>query len=726
MSLLESKRTVNRASDKGRESFTVKKPADSNASSNPGDIVAAAVAGNPRAMIDVWLALHDSGAAPLGEADDTREIVIERYLVPLARLLVGAFRASPAHKAVYLDERTRYFPAALDAVARRRRLAEIFEAERDQFVAAYRTAELPPALLLREYDALHEDLHSPAGAGLKRLRLLFVGDCLFVETRAFLKPLVKELGIDLETDHVFFNSVQGRFSVDDVSALIKRSPPDLIGLSLFSYQALPIYVGYLRDAGRLKDDALDASARSLAGILEQAVSSIRKSTDATIFLHNACGLPLDRVRRRLPFVAPHSGAQRRALEHLAKYVGEIASAYENVLLIDEIKLAEKSGGERACGERIFDLSDVPDAVFHTSRFGSVVAREYAEISEAYALLGKAKAVFVDFDNTLWDGVMAEGAPVRHHLDRQRLLKQLKNSGILLIAMSKNDPAHIRWSEMGLTPDDFVLQKVNWAPKPNNVSEAITELDLAPSAFVFVDDNPVERALVTQEVKGVAALDSSSEKSWRALGLWLNFPSTKQTEEARRRSELYREAAERRGSLNAAAGHDYAGMMRSLDLRIGFRRARRNDMDRLVELVQRTNQFNTTTKRRSIAEIEAILESKQHGVYVASLKDRFGKLGVVALAIAEKRAEDRSVEFDSYIMSCRAMGFGLESALLRLVMEAEPAERYIGAFVPTERNQPAATLYSNCGFRPGPQPGSWVLEKTDKVPEVPDWFVVEAG
>ena len=470
------------------------------------NLLADAISQNPSPIVDLWLSLHDSGTVPLGEADDTRDLIHKRYLVPLSRLLIGAFRGSGVHRAIYFDERSRYLPSALDAGARLKLLERNLGAERDAIASLYASDRLPPEAIFREYDALHADLiprSKPKSA--QRLRILFVGDCLFVETRAFLNQKARDLGIAFEIDHVFFNFFQGKFSVDDVLAAIKRSPPDLIGLSLFSYEALPLYVAFLKEAKSMGDAELDERARALTGILAEAVQAIRKATDAPILIHNACGLPLDRIRRRAPFMPPHSRAQRKALDRIAKYTAEVVSGHMNLILVDENKLAEEAGGLRACGKSVFDRQDVPPAVFHTARFGSVLADAYAEAAEAYSLLGKAKAIFVDFDNTLWDGVMGEG-PVTHRLDRQNLLKQLKNGGVLLIALSKNDPASIRWSEMALTPDDFVLQKINWAPKPDNVSQAIAELDLAPSAFIILDDNPVERALVTEQVKGVAALE----------------------------------------------------------------------------------------------------------------------------------------------------------------------------------------------------------------------------
>jgi FkbH-like protein len=306
------------------------------------------------------------------------------------------------------------------------------------------------------------------------------------------------------------------------------------------------------------------------------------------------------------------------------------------------------------------------------------------------------------------------------VERQKLLKRLKDAGILLIALSKNDPASIRWEEIALDPKDFVLHKINWLPKPDNAMQAIAELDLAPSSFILLDDNPVERALVTEQIPQIKALDVTLPATWRELEMWLSFPSTKQTEEALRRTEIYREAAERRRCMSTS--HDYPSMMKSLGLTLGFRLAKKGDMDRLVELIQRTNQFNTTTKRRSVGEITALLDSPAHGIYVGTLRDRFGALGVVGLAITE-RQPDSTVVIDSVIMSCRAMGFGFEQGFLRKVIDAEPAERHIGLFVSTERNGPASSVFSNFGFTRA-EDDRWVLDKLAPRSEVPVWFDVE--
>ena len=674
-------------------------------------IIADRVEANPAKLVDLWLGLGENG--PTGAAEGGRDDAFfkARYLAPLARLFIGAIRGSKTHQAVYLDERTRCLPANLDGPGRADLLERQLGLEAQAFADTFSAADLSPDLVRDAFHDLHAVLTKPDRADF---RLLLAGDCLFVETRAFALQQARDEGLDLDVDHVFFSAKQGAFSIDDVLASIRRRAPDLIGLSLFSFEGIPPYVALMRDAFRLSSATLDARVAGLVDLIGEAIDQIRDLTDAPILIHNAGGLPIARLRRQIPLLPPLSRAERRVTALIATKIQDLAQSRDNTLVMDEVALVAGAGGHRKAGRSVFDAADVPNGAAHTSHFGRVLAGAYLDVVRDVRMLARAKVLLVDFDNTLWSGVMADG-PVRHDLAGQRLLRRLKEAGILLVALSKNSPESIRWSEMALAPDDFVLHKISWLPKPEGVSQAVAELDLAPNAFVLLDDNPAERALVTEQVPGTRALDSTRPATWVALERWLSFPSTKRTDEARRRTELYRQAAERRRAMTGV--HDYAAMMRSLDLRLGFRRAEPGDTERLLELTQRTNQFNTTTNRRSAADLRALAASDTHALYVATLADRFGSMGVVALAVIERQPD--ALVFDSVIMSCRAMGFGVELAMLRQVIDREPAGRYIGRFVPTPRNGPAAGLFESAGFEP--KDGAWTLEAGAGYPEMPAWF-----
>jgi FkbH-like protein len=668
-------------------------------------------------VVALWERLGAEGPS-FGQAIDRDPVAARRgYFLPLARMLATGLGGSAAHRATYIDSRLNYLPKGLSGRERAELLARLLDAEaRD--IAELLADVCPRELTRAALEELHAPLTRPPAVGDPRL--LLIGDCVFNDVRLFLSERVAAAsGRALDVDHIFFTAGPSPLDPEDLRRVTSGAAPTLIGLSLFSYAGVAPYHGLVAEAGRLRHRELDARVAMLAAMVAASIEAIREVTDATILVHTACSLPVSRRRAQSRFLPAESRGRRRLNEAITAAVAELVAASANTVLVDEQRLIQENGGLKAIAAPILG-PEYEEAYAHPALFGSVLADEYADMLGAQDLLGKAKALLVDFDNTLWSGVMGDGE-VKHYRERQRLLRRLREAGVLLVALSKNDPATIRWEEMELAQEDFVLQMFDWRPKPDNVSEAVAVLDLDAGAFVLLDDNPVERALVEENVEGVRSLDPGDRSSWRWLEYWLELPSTTQTEEARRRTELYREAAQRRQAMGTE--HDYEQMMRSLELRAEVRAALAEDMPRLLELIQRTNQFNTTTRRRSAAEINALLASASHELFVASLADRFGDLGVVAVIVVERKT-DGEVEIDSFVMSCRAMGFGLEQLALAEVTRRLDAPRYTARFVPTDRNGPAASLYPANGFVEA-EPGLWTLEQSH-LPERPAWFRDSAG
>jgi FkbH-like protein len=679
--------------------------------------LADALAARQAQLIQAWEKLGRFG--PIGGATESGgpTLARERYLHPLARALVGALSGAPDHAALYFDERLRYANRAASPAALAEMLSQHMAIE---FAAiADLVADVFPASQVRK-DLW--DFHTPLLAPPEPAsRVLFIGDCLFVETRAFLVHHGAQSGHPVDVRHVFFSARQPKAAVNTaIVNEVTRYRPDLIGLSLFTFEGVPPYTSAWRRAALPLVGARAAGAvDGLIRLARETIADIRTVSDRTIAVHVPCGVPLDPARRRLTALPAHSRGQRRLLAGISRQLTELADVSENVLLVSEPAVAAGLGGARAAAAYAFAEDDVPPGYAHTTALGPALASHYRDILRDYQIFGRAKALFVDFDNTLWQGVMAEGE-VRQDTTGQELLRELKDAGVLLVALSKNGERSIRWDEMVLSEGDFVLRKINWRPKPENVTAAIAELDLGADAFVLLDDNPVERALVTGMIPGVRALDPADPATWRALRRWLAFPSTGQTEEARRRTQMYREAADRRVALSQP--QDYETVMKSLGLRYRAWPATPADLPRVMALVERTSQFNTTTLRRSVAEVRALMDSGSSRIQVASLRDRFGSLGIVAVAVFDEAER----LFDSVIMSCRAMGFGLEFALLRAVMDTVGPGPFRGRFIPTDRNGPAAGLFEQAGFHPeaGGTEGMWVLPPGSVEPLPPAWLARE--
>jgi FkbH-like protein len=668
-------------------------------------------------IIDAWTAAQFDRVRvsrwQIAGVDGHDSTTLQRtFVAPLFELLSGWFATGELRwRALYLDERLRYAPHQASPSDRACFFEEFVRAD-EQAVLASVPAYLRERLASGLTD-LHAPLTSPRPAAV---RVLALGDCLMNEIRVFLPDACRERGFEADVRCLYFSAVVGRdISTAQVREFLAKQPMDVLAFSFLSYEALPLYSALLRDADTLGARDLDQRVAAIVGLMRRFVAEVRELTDAPFLLHNASGLPLTRLRRLLPIIGPLSPGRRRATDAMNAAISELVSHTPNTLLIDEVALAERKG-YRAAMAPVVPRSRF--AMFHTARFGEYLANEYSDVLASFECMRKAKVLAVDFDNTLWDGVMADGNVVQHH-DRQGLLKAAKEGGMLLVAVSKNDPANIRWAEMTLASSDFVLQKIGWGLKVESMAATAKQLELGLDSFVFLDDSQVERELVRSQLPEVRVLDSTAQFTWRSIERLLQFPNTKDTAEARSRTEMYRQQALRQDALSGA--FDYPVMMANLGLSIEFRRATGPDVNRITELVQRTNQFNTTTRRYTRQQLQDLLTSEHHRVYAASLGDKFGSLGLVLVVIVERRGDE--AVFESFVMSCRAMGFQFEQAIVRLVLDAEVGvARWRGVFVPTDRNTPAASLFADCGFV-AESDHDWVLQDRSLGPVMPSWFDV---
>ena len=560
--------------------------------------------------------------------------------------------------------------------------------------------------------ALHRPLLAPRG---EPFRLLMVGDCLMGEIQTFLQPLAADRNLAIDFRTFYFSSVTGADIESDGIKAAVADGVDAIAASYLSYQGTPLYRSLLENADTLSEDDVVRLVDGIVEFMRNHLGQMRALTNVPILLHNASGIPLTRWRRLLPILAPLSQGRRRVLARLNPAVAELASNTENCILVNETAVTAAAGLRRAAQPMVARALR-RRAHFHHSWFSHYAGQAYADIVADLALLRKTKVLLLDFDNTLWDGVMADGPVVQHH-DRQNLLRRLAEQGIVLCAVSKNDPANIRWEEMTLQPEHFAALKINWHLKVQSIRELVAELNLGLDAFLLLDDHQSERAMVSAELPAVRVLDSTQAATWQTIERLFAMPNTTQTEEARQRTAMYRQQAERAGAIKSA--HDYPAMMRTLGLKASIGAARPGDIERVTELVQRTNQFNTTTIRYSRGEIEALARDPNVNVLVGELGDRVGDLGLVGVVIV--RGQPESAVIDSFIMSCRAMGFGFEHALLAAAVEAAGSTTITARFVPSDRNEPASGLFAAAGFAQVAA-GEWRLPAGSSL-RGPEWIEV---
>ncbi len=569
--------------------------------------------------------------------------------------------------------------------------------------------------LLRTWQEEAKRLGSPAAEGIARVlpwvtpgeklvHIAAAGDCLMTDIRTFLRPLAAREGIGVSMDCLYLSAAaDGTFPPDEFVRFAQQQKADLLAVSPFTYDGLPIYRLLRAGEWALLPQALDEVRRF--------VSELRALDERPLLLHGVSGLPLPRWRAHLPW---DSWALPRDWRHLCDVLNgglrALAAEWPHIWFVDEWAVAAQMGWRQA-NAPVVAGRQFADALFHRRCFGFGVAQAYGKVVRAFTRLRGIKVIAVDFDNTLWEGVMAEG-PVRHYRERQQLLKRLQEGGIVLVALSKNDPQTIRWEEMVLQPDDFAVHAIGWELKPTTLAEIAQQLNLGLDAFHFIDDNPTERGLVASHLPQVRVWDACDPETWEMLAILPALPWWSQTEEARQRTAMYRAQLKRQEAVRAygEAGGDRA-VLEALGLTLTVHPMQERERSRVHELVNRTNQFNTTTIRYRPEE----LADPSRQVWVGSLRDRYGEYGLVLVAVL-RGLSTGEVEIEDFVMSCRAMGYGAETTFLAALWERLGKPAMVGRFIPTERNAPAATFFARCGFVEE-QPGEWRLP-TGKAPEAP--------
>ena len=350
----------------------------------------------------------------------------------------------------------------------------------------------------------------------------------------------------------------------------------------------------------------------------------------------------------------------------------------------------------------------------------------------------AKCLVLDLDNTLWGGVVGDdgldgivlgqgSALGEAYVAFQRYVRDLSRRGVILAVCSKNDEVNAlepfeRHPEMVLRRDDIACFAANWTDKPANLRQIAENLNIGLESLVFADDNPFERAIVRRELPMVAVPELPADPALYAhcIAAAGYFEGVRLTKEDAERTHLY-QANARRETLRASAT-DLDGYLRSLEMEMRWRRFDTLGQTRIVQLINKTNQFNLTTRRILDSEVAALIADPRALTLQIRLLDRFGDNGVIAIVIGRMLAPDRDMLIDTWLMSCRVLGRQVEEATLNLIAaEAQrlSAARLVGEYRPTAKNGMVREHYPKLGFAPlSEMPGGstrWVLPLDAYVP-----------
>jgi FkbH-like protein len=333
------------------------------------------------------------------------------------------------------------------------------------------------------------------------------------------------------------------------------------------------------------------------------------------------------------------------------------------------------------------------------------------------MTGPKKVLVVDLDNTLWGGVVGETGPLDIALGEtpdgeayrafQRHLKALSKRGVVLTICSKNNREDAlapfeKNPQMELSLSDFAHIEASWDPKSEGLRRTADALNLGLDSFVFFDDNPAEREQIRQSWPDVEVVEAPAEPSEyvRALerGLW--FEATELSREDSQRSGQYQQENQRREAQKAFASmEDY---LQSLEMIGCVRPIDETTMQRVVQLIAKTNQFNLTTRRHSHEDVQRLLSLSDSIGLVLSLADKFGDHGLVSVLLAAPQADaaDKTLRIDTWLMSCRVIGRTAEEFLFNGLLERARELGYRsleGEFIATKKNAMVADLYDRLQF-----------------------------
>ena len=346
------------------------------------------------------------------------------------------------------------------------------------------------------------------------------------------------------------------------------------------------------------------------------------------------------------------------------------------------------------------LGHVPFTPLYFTVLSTVLARKI------YALQGERyKMIVLDCDETLWNGVCSNDEdisidPSRRAL-QQFMLKQ-RDAGMLLALCSKNDERDVidafeRHPEMPLRLEHIVARRINWQPKSKNIYSLAAELEISLEHIIFVDDDPAECAEVEMHCPELLVLklpNNVAETERFLQNVWA-FDHVRRTEEDQRRSSLYQQEVQRQQCRQEHL--TLAEFIQSLNVEVTITELGPQHFARAAQLTRRTTQFNTTGVRRSELEIQQIAASTEHLCLVVNVQDRFGNYGLVGAIILA--VLDNAVVVDTFLLSCRALGRGVENRMIARVgeiAEMKGLEHIEFPFRVTHRNRPALEFLNKIG------------------------------
>ena len=504
-------------------------------------------------------------------------------------------------------------------------------------------------------------------------------------------------GIVLEVIQPSYDQVAQEALTPD--SKVNSSKPDAVLFAL-DYRALPLKLS-LGDA-----ETAFATVQGAIGYLQALRDGIKANSNA-VCIFQSFAPPVETLFGSFDRVLP--GTTKDLINKINHELTDFILGSGDVLL-DVAGLAEIVGTCDWHDPQLWNMAKFAFSDQLIPLYADHVARTIA------AIRGKSrKALILDLDNTIWGGVIgddgldgiqiAQGdARGEAHLAMQRLALDLRARGIVLAVCSKNSDEVARkpfeqHPEMLLKLDHIAVFQANWSDKATNIQAIAEELSLGLDAMVFLDDNPAERGLVRKLLPQVAVPELPEEPSYyaRTLAAAGYFESVAFASEDLKRAGFYQENAKRAVLQKQVGGVD--AYLASLDMTITFQPFDAIGRARIMQLINKSNQYNLTTRRYTDPEVAAAEDDPAVFTLQVRLADIFGDNGMISVVICRLNGAG-AWEIDTWLMSCRVLGRKVEHMVLREILEharAAGIKKLVGIYRPTDRNKLVIDHYAKLGF-----------------------------
>lgn len=553
-------------------------------------------------------------------------------------------------------------------------------------------------------------------------------------TTAYLAPAITATalrhGIVLECIEAGYGQIMQEVLSSD--SLINRARPDAVLLAL-DWRGLPLKLS----TGNGKEAA--AGVEAAVDYLRAIQSAVHRNSGA-LCIFQTLAPPAETIFGSMDRLVAGT-LQQILLETNRAIEGMVRES--NCLLLDIASLSATVGLAQWYSPVQWNLAKIPFAQNCVPIYAEHVCRLLA------AIRGRTRRCLVlDLDNTLWGGVigddgpggirLGQGDPVGEaYVEFQKYLLALRERGVVLAVSSKNDDHTARipfrdHPEMLIREEHIAVFQANWDDKATNIQAIATHLNLGLESLAFVDDNPFERELVRRSLPQVAVPELPEDPAFytRTLAAAGLFESINFTDEDRQRAEYYSGNAQR-AKLQSRAG-DIDTYLASLQMQISFQPFNEPGRSRITQLINKSNQFNLTTRRYTEAEVAA-LESDS-GVFTLQIRlsDIFGDNGMIGVILC-RTAPENDWEIDLWLMSCRVLGRGVERMALREILRHARRQRIrnlIGQYIPSGRNKLVERHYETLSFvlmdREADGRSKWKLTVEGAEPEAAPMQVSSSG